>query len=707
MTALARLAAAAALCWSVSPTAAAQSGCADPAPNGQVVVHRDLLVSFSDGYLTRMDVYLPAVAPGSCGWPAILCVHSNRGNKGQMEDLARSQARRGYVALAFDLRGQGPSMALNDPRIYGRGELGLRERLDLFELLEAAEANFPAEIDFRRLGLAGPTQGGFSAWAAAAHSGKLPPPNPWRSAPFPVMAAVAAHDFSADLWEWMLPEASSMTEMLAFNLFADAPGLHNDPQFVARATPFLLAEDFAGLRRLLDQPELHLPTLLRSSRVPVLASLSYDDKFGPPNSLLEAWNAICPGAPKLLNLTTGGHNTPVNLHEQEVREHRQRLWFDRFLKDDLNGVDELPPLRMAVVPSDPLQQLSPDSLWDVREYPAWPPAPSIPERWYLDSGGTLSRWAPAAASGQDRLEHLNPSAYRVADYLAELPSPEALLKRMPLHGLAYDTAPSPRDQMLLGTSKVRLYVRCPDPAFQLHAALFDLDPAGRARYITGGATTVRNHPGGGASLLEFPLSAYGYVLRQGHRLRLQVENLAWHRPPMTLRAIEPERLPTFLLALPVFEPFAVDILRTPTEASHLELATVPLQQPRLVAGASWVDRDRPEDLALAIYSDSSKRGRAYQILLGTSGVVPPTPFFGVAVPLVFDALTSVCIQRPNQPPLLGFRGRLNHQGSARAEIRGSWLPPLPSAVRVIDLVALVEVPGGPPELTTSVRLSVD
>ncbi len=701
-----RLAAALLLGLAVAAPCPAQAACTDPPTDGQVVVHRNQAVLFSDGYQTLMDVYLPAVAPGSCGWPTILWVHSNRGHKGAVESLARHAASRGYAALSFDFRGQGPSMQLNDPMQYGRGELGLRERLDLFELLEAAEALFPTAIDFTRLAVTGPTQGGYSAWAAAAHSGKAPPANPWRTAAFPSISAVVAHDFSADLWEWLLPEGEAMTEMFAFNLFENHPGLHNDPAFVAAARPFVLAEDFAGLRSRMDRPELHLPTLLQSSAVPILASLSYDDKFGPPNSLLEAWSSMAPGAPKLLNLTTGGHATPFNRAEDERRRRRQDLWFDRFLKGHPNGVELEPEVRMAIVPSSVEEHRATDSLWDAMEFPAWPPAPAQRERWYLNAGGVLRRSSPITSYGEDRLASLNPGAYTIDDYVAELPSPEALQHSLPLSEVHFDTDPMTRDRLLLGNSVVRLYAESPDSAFQLHAALFDLDPAGGSRYITGGSTTRRQHSGG-AVLLEFPLSAYGYTLRAGHRLRLQVENLAWHRPPMTSRNQPPEALPTFLTAVPVFEPYTVDLQRTTTGPSHLELATVAADQPRLVCDAAWFDLSEPREVSLGLYSDSDHDGRQFQILMSLSGTSPPTPFLGLMVPLVFDPLTAACLQAPESPAWTGLRGRLDPDGRAGARLFGHKLPPLPPFVGTLDLVAVVEDANGQPELSRGLRLLVE
>jgi len=53
---------------------------------------------------------------------------------------------------------------LNDPTIYGRGPLGLRDRMDMFEVIEHVGAMFPTQIDMSRIGVTGKSQGSYLTW---------------------------------------------------------------------------------------------------------------------------------------------------------------------------------------------------------------------------------------------------------------------------------------------------------------------------------------------------------------------------------------------------------------------------------------------------------------------------------------------------------------------------------------------------------------
>ena len=73
-------------------------------------------------------------------------------------------SKQGFATITYDVRGQGDSMALNDPTIYGRGPLGLRDRMDMFEVIEHVGAMFPTQIDMSRIGVTGKSQGSYLTW---------------------------------------------------------------------------------------------------------------------------------------------------------------------------------------------------------------------------------------------------------------------------------------------------------------------------------------------------------------------------------------------------------------------------------------------------------------------------------------------------------------------------------------------------------------
>ena len=417
------------------------------------------------------------------------------------------------------------------------------------------------------------------------------------------------------------------------------------------------------------------------SEVAIFANLSYDDSYGSARGDLDNW-LLHPDPPmRIMNLTTGGHSSPKNRHEDEKRKYRERLWFDFHLKGMPTGVEDWAPYRFAIVPEDEARVINLESVWDIVELEDHPDVLGSYRTFYLEAGGLLSETAPTAAVGADLLLHHNLTGESMEDYVFDFRTPEEMQPTVPLVTVPYDSAPLVDDLLLLGTSHATVHVNVAEADFQLQVALVDVDPSGAERMITSGFRTIREHPGGPLAL-EVPLSTYGYRLHAGHRLRVQVENLAWHRPPL-----EPIRStgqqPTYFRAVPVWTDYAVEIQRTAMRPSQVDLCTyVPTEEVRLQAGlASLGEGVNPNSGALVrfrIYSDSSKAGWDYQFLAGYSGSLPPHTIWGIDVPVAYDTLTALILGTVN--PAYGLSGTLDDHGSAVIKMPAAvfgMLPPGP------------------------------
>ena len=654
---------------------------------GAIVEHLDHSYVQSDGYVALMDVRHPVVPPGPTGWPLVVYVHGAGGSKNEMADDARFTASRGYATMAYDVRGQGPSMALNDRNVYGFEMYGLRERLDLFEAMEAAEAAFPAEIDFDRIAVTGGSQGATMAWAAAAHGGLAPPPNPWRSAAFPQVAAIAPRNFPPDHYLHLVPEHKSMSHKATTLFFSSQSGIHFQPQLFQAVAALVLAEDFAGAVALLDDPSLDLEVLLQTSTVPTRATMAYDDDFGPPNRLAEVWDTLLPNAPRLLNLTTGGHGSASNSHEWDLRDARLQSWLDRYLKGIPNGVEDLSEYRVSVAPEDSSTFADADSLWDFREMDVWPDPNTQSQTWFLQPGGGLETLPPTTGASGTLLQHSVPPTFGMLQYAQLLPVPEDLLQIIPLNTILFESAPLASDQLLLGAGEADLWVSCPTTRFQLHVVVYDVFPNGEERYVTGGFTTIRDDVSAGVNRIRFPLNLYSYAFRKDHRIRIDIENLVWHRPPDGSDY-------TTLHALPVFESFDATILHDPAQPSSVSLPLVPFGPPTLVASQVALRRSALFDTSFSIRSDSSRAGWNYQFLAGISGTSPGFSYAGVPVPLNVDAVTRAIIQGPPGLPANDLRGQLDALGCASPAARLSLVGGLPLGMEALSCVALIQEPSG-------------
>ncbi|MDP6942276.1 MAG: CocE/NonD family hydrolase C-terminal non-catalytic domain-containing protein [Planctomycetota bacterium] len=640
------------MCTFLAPVVSSQ--CTDPTPSGGLLEHFDLQYTQSDGYITLVDVRIPDVTPGPCGWPTVLFIHGVGFDRKKLGNAANMAAMNGYLTITYDVRGQGDSMLLNDPSIYGRGPLGLRERMDLFEVLEETKLRFSAELDMNRVGVTGKSQGAFLTWAAAAHSGRVPPLNPWRTAPFPIIHAAAPQNFPPDLLHGVMPQGRAFTEMHLYDLYHPKVNLHNDPLFMAIAEPLIFSEDFAGLLSLVEDPELDVVELLKTSSVPVRATLAFDDIHFPPNLLTDIWNDILPGTPKLLNLSVGGHSTPDNRHEQELRSLRRDMWFDYFLKGNSNGIDTLPQVRMAIRPQNPLEYRDTESLWNFREFNSWPPPSTDIKFWLSTDKRLLTNSGP---QGLGFLYHLWNENYTIRSYIQELPNPSEIQAKIPIDSIIFETKPLPDEQLICGQGNAKIWVSTPHEDFQLHIALLDVAPTGESQYIAGGFTTIRGNQELAPQALEFPLDTYSFVIKKGHRLRVVAENLINHRPPGGGAS-------NVLRAVPVFDDFVLQVHYGGAYDSWVSIPFLPTGEATLVASEVALQGNTPADLRLEIHTDSNRSGLKYVNLVSASGSSPGFSWSGTHIPLNSDWLTNAVLNHPDQLPISGFSGTLDQDGRA-------------------------------------------
>jgi hypothetical protein len=186
--------------------------------------------------------------------------------------------------------------------------------------------------------------------------------------------------------------------------------------------------------------------------------------------------------------------------------------------------------------------------------------------------------------------------------------------------------------------------------------------------VADGHTTVRAGvpPGGAALTLDSHLASY--VFRAGHRLRLAIENLVWHRPPTGLT--------DHIRMLPVFTDFQVQVRREAARPSWIDVPVSPLDDPSLVASAVELRDGNPADVRYALQADTAEAGRLYFVALGVSGTSPGFGFGGTTIPLNPDWLTSIVLTGPSAFPFSGFSGLLDANGRAEPVLQLSALPSL-------------------------------
>ena len=634
----------------LAPLASAQgTDPATPLDGFGVIEVLDIPVSLSDGCSTFMDIRYPDVAAGPAGWPTVVVIHGLGGSRKGMAGESVLWSSVGYLSIAYDVRGQGDAGPAT-PTSCGSTFMGLRERIDLGEVIEAALAATPGLSDPMRIAVIGQSQGGAHSWMAGAFGGQTYPPNPWNSGSFPPVAAVIPQSAGPDFPNIFVPQGKATIPQVVKAVSSVPSNVVYDAQYTAALFQLLLAEDYAGLWAFHNAPERNpLPGILTTD-TPLHMQLAWDDSWFPANTAVEAWNAMVPATPRQAYLGTGGHGTPTNATETEWRWLLRKNWLDVHLKgaSSMGGGLAL----CAITPEDEQEFLDPESVWDHRNVEIWPPSRGEVWRLYFRESGHLSEQAATGPEAPEILTHAVAPGITISDYIQQVPPLFDVLSWMPLSRFDYLSQPLLEDKEMLGVVQVHLEVSSPDLRYQLHGALYDIAPDGSQRIVCRGFGLVRDDLPPGSNAIDFPLSAQGYVWREGHRVAVRLQNLAVYG--------------NSLFMVPYFDDATVAIRHEMGAESWIDLPLIPWERPSLVAGLLEPSLSHPEDVDLALFGTSALESELYLVLGSVSGTSPGLPLGMDTLPLNPDFLTDLMILYANSGSFQNTLGTLSPKGGAKA-----------------------------------------
>jgi len=133
---------------------------------------------------------------------------------------------------------------------------------------------------------------------------------------------------------------------------------------------------------------------------------------------------------------------------------------------------------------------------------------------------------------------------------------------------------------------------------------------------------------------------------------------------------------------------------------------VPLGGPSLIGSLAEIERVPPSDVLFEIYSDSSRSGWSYEMLVSSSGTEPGYIYNGEHVPLNRDWLTAKVENSNGNLPLNGWSGTLDQDGRAKADALLSRLSGLPGRIKELDFVLILTGPGGETKVSSAYKLPV-
>lgn len=528
--------------------------------------------------------------------------------------------------------------------------------------------------------------GGWTAFLAAAWSERTLP-LPGHRAVLPRIAAVMPDIQALDKLEDTVPQGA-LIQMRTLHTAWDNQG-PGSPLIAA-----VQAEQYAALRALYAaRPgDNYLPDLQQSA-VPMLITFSQHDSSHMSSNNTTALPTLRATTPWRHLVTTGGHDTPANAGAAFHRQDTALRWADRFLKQLANEVDREPRHEWAIPPADPAELLRPDSAWRHRLYSEWPPAATTGVL-YLRAGAALDAAPPTADEGTVRVRNAPAPGYDVVAFLRDGAVPAVVAANLPTDRAAFTSAPFADGAELAGRVRVRCDVEIATSSYQLAASLWDVDPAGNARWITMGVRATRiARPG--VERVAIECDDVVYVLPPGHRLRVALQNVALRELP---------GLESYWVA-PDFRAWEARARLAPLFPARVEL---PFATPR---GAALTPRNAQLsvaaglDHALALSAGAPRAGTAYAILVGSSGITPAASWFGLPLHLELDAWTGFGIAGLGSTVFPGFAGVLDARGEASARFvhpAGPVLAPLVGIV--LDFAAIGLHADGTPFTSAPARL---
>ena len=278
-----------------------------------------------DGVQVAATLYTPPGAVPAGGWPAILMLHGLGEDRRVTNAIAEAHlAPHGYVILTLDARGHGASGGVSSL-------VGPREIADYAAALQWLRLR-PGVSD-RNVGAYGHSLGGGSVWKL------LTLPGTRLAAAVPVMTWTSLYDS-------LLPQGLVKSGLIAYfhNLL---PPERWDPAVTTLRDDALQGRNDAAIRAFAAQRSVRAD--LGRIRTPVFMLQGRRDYAFDMQEALAAFGRL--RGPKRIYLGGLGHAPSANPPAEQPYYFGQiRMWFDRFLKGQLNGIDTRPRIELAPDP---------------------------------------------------------------------------------------------------------------------------------------------------------------------------------------------------------------------------------------------------------------------------------------------------------------------------------------------------------------------
>lgn len=640
-----------------------------PAGTGHALASEPMaVITYSDNYVTEGELLRPSVATPTCRWPLVVFVSRLGSTRLDDRNLQEMIAAQGYAVWSYDVRGQGFAMARNGPTA-GTTMWGPVERADLAQQIAFVQQNYGSLVDTTRIAVAGSSQGGVHAWAAAALSGQLFTVPGRGFLTMPPIGCVIANDYVAEpVVDWV--RGGLLFSSWFITLIADDTGrpFVLDEAFRQQARAAFVAGNPQSLLAAWDLEGRRIDSRLTTTQVPVLYSHAYYDLIDSPLPTLDVLRSMPATTPFRALMSTVGHNTAANQHERTFRDSVILRWLHRFLWNEPNAIDQEQRYVLSVVPLESIRRNDPDWPWG-RSFGSDPLPTTGLTRLHLHDDGVLRNLAPALPGTPTEIDQvLTDPGFSALAYIqtGAVRTLINVLTACPLSERVFAAAPLATERQIDGGATVSLRI-VPDRAKWMIAALLTVQQPGGEELMLGSrgigsSTSVQ----GLAERVEFRLPPVAAVLPAGTIVRLRLRNLWLREAPMT-RLLE---------TAPLFQDFHLDVIHDGNgQGSWLDL---PLRTPtvQLVSRTLHMDLTRMDPLPLLLRGGIGRANGIYYVTAGVSGQVPGVTRHNTALAVRADWMMGFVESSVLLPEFQGFLGALDAAGEATAVLNVSRFAPL-------------------------------
>jgi len=454
--------------------------------------HRECWVTMNDGVRLDTSIFTPSAAQPEGGWPAILLIHGHgdTGSKASMFARATHYAQRGYLVVAYSVRGQGCSEGL-------AFHLGAREVFDLQDVIDWLLAQLP--VHPQKLAVCGSSQGGWHAYMAAAHH--------------PQVATVVPENIVTDLAEFAVRNGC-LTRWFFLRTMRRrmmSAGLQD------LARQWAIRGEWERLQEWVRPTSPRL--FVKRMRCPIFILHGWHDMGMPANEVLTLFDAL--NVPKKLYLGGGGHEGQDIEAAAAERTALIDRWLDHWLLGEANGIMDEPAITYVRRPSWESVQI--DAIPSTVPSTVGSPTVASLLSLYLHADGSLQEQPPANPDTHANVNNvlLDPDYTLHSAIYDDMAGVATALAR---ETVTYTSAPLGEAHELLGAPQVTFYMLANHSSYQVHAELYDIAPSGEANLITRGHYGTRRGEPGHHVTVTITCRTIGYYVAAGHHLRLVVSN---------------------------------------------------------------------------------------------------------------------------------------------------------------------------------------